>query len=141
MNLNIKTVYALIALADIALSKTGTIFKASEIADKYGIPPRFLETTLNDLKTKGIINSRRGVNGGFFLLKQPSEITLLDVVRVTESSEKTFECSGLPNKNLCVFKGIFDDLDKIITEYFVNITIEDLSKSLGVTKITTDFVI
>lgn len=141
MNLNIKTIYALIALADMALIKTGTMIKASDIADKYGIPPRFLETTLNELKTKGIINSRRGVNGGFFLTKQPSEITLLDIIKVTESSEKIFECSALPNKNLCVFKEVFNELDKIVVSYFSNITIGDLSKRLENEKITTDFVI
>lgn len=141
MNVNIKTIYALIALADIALRKTGTMIKASDVADKYGIPPRFLETTLNELKTKGIINSRRGVNGGFFITKQTSEITLLDIIRVTESSEKIFECSTLPNKNLCVFKDIFNELDKIIVSYFSNITIQDLSKNLETTKITTDFII
>lgn len=141
MNVNIKTIYALISLADMALSKTGTMIRASDVANKYGIPPRFLETTLNELKAKGVINSRRGVNGGFFLTKQPSEITLLDIIKVTESSEKIFECSNLPNKNLCVFKEIFNELDKIVGSYLNSITIEDLSKNLETTKITTDFII
>lgn len=122
MNVNIKTIYAMIAIGELTLSQEKRILKSSDISSKYNIPPRFLDLTLNDLKTNGIINSKRGAKGGFYIHKNPEEITLFDIIKVTEGNTKLFECDSLQNKHLCIFKDIFDDLNDTIINFFKSIT-------------------
>ncbi|MBZ4672695.1 MAG: transcriptional regulator, BadM/Rrf2 family [Deferribacteraceae bacterium] len=140
MNLNVKTVYAMIAIGELTLNHGKSFLKASDISSKYNIPPRFLELTLNDLKTIGIINSKRGAKGGFYILKNPEEITLFDIINVTEASTKVFECEPLQNKHLCVFKNIFDDLNNTIADFFKSITAVKIAEIIR-NKNTVDFII
>jgi Rrf2 family protein len=54
------------------------------IANAQGIPLRFLENILGDLRNAGIVESRRGVDGGYLLARPASEIALADVVRAVD---------------------------------------------------------
>lgn len=62
----------------------GATLKVSEVADAQGIPPRFLENILLALRRAGIVQSRRGVDGGFRLARAAGEITVADVLRAVE---------------------------------------------------------
>lgn len=140
MNINVRTVYAMIAIGELASNQGNDAIKASDISDKYEIPPRFLEITLNDLKTNGIINSKRGAKGGFYLSKPADSITMLDIIKVTESSNKIFECEPLQNKSLCLFKGIFENLNNMINDYLSKITAKTLAEIIQSNN-TNDFII
>lgn len=83
MQVNAKVDYALRALAELANADPGPM-KAEQIARAQGIPPKFLENILLELRHAGIVLSQRGAEGGYRLGHPPSEITLADVIRVVD---------------------------------------------------------
>jgi Rrf2 family protein len=79
-----KTDYALRAALELAASDGDRPVKAETIATAQQIPPRFLEKILNDLRRAGIVESRRGVEGGHLLAAPPEEIHVADVIRAID---------------------------------------------------------
>lgn len=65
---------------------------ASEVAAKEGIPKKFLENILLQLKNKGLLSSRKGKGGGYLLAREPNQITFGDVIRVFEGSMAPVPC-------------------------------------------------
>ncbi len=84
MKLSNKGRYAVRALFDIAFYNDGKPTQVKDIAEREGIPPRFLEQIFQDLKRAGIVGSKRGPQGGYSLARRASEIRLGDVVRALE---------------------------------------------------------
>ncbi len=84
VKLSNKGRYAVRALFDIAYFNEGRPTQVKDIADRQGIPPRFLEQIFQDLKRAGLVGSKRGPQGGYSLLKAPDEISVGDVLRITE---------------------------------------------------------
>jgi Rrf2 family protein len=83
MRLSAKADYALRASLELAASGDGHV-KAETLARAQGIPLRFLEQILLDLKHAGLVASQRGAEGGYWLAKAPGEISLADVIRAVE---------------------------------------------------------
>lgn len=79
-----KSIYALAALLKLAKSSKGELVQIKEIASEEGIPQAYLEQILPILKNSGFVESVRGANGGYKLSKIPSEIALLDIIKVLE---------------------------------------------------------
>lgn len=77
-----KCEYALRAIFELALGADGEPRKVQNIASAQGIPPRFLEIILVELKNGGIVLSRRGSEGGYTLARAPREITVGEVIRL-----------------------------------------------------------
>lgn len=85
MRISAKTDYALRAAVELAaVGDGGTPVKGEQIATAQGIPVRFLENILGDLRNAGIVESRRGVEGGYLLARPANEIALADVVRAVD---------------------------------------------------------
>lgn len=84
-----KAEYACVAMLELA-ARYGEQKPArlADIADKHGIPSRFLVQILLDLKRAGLVASTRGAAGGYTLSKSPDEITLFDVLRVIDPPEQ-----------------------------------------------------
>jgi len=89
MKISSKTRYALRTVLDLAVQKETGVVRVTDIARRQNIPHKFLEQILLLLKGGGIVGSRRGAKGGYFLLKAPEEISLGDVVSLTEESLMT----------------------------------------------------
>jgi Rrf2 family protein len=79
-----RTDYALRAALELAAWPEQRPMKAEEIASAQAIPLRFLEKILNDLRRAGIVESRRGVEGGHMLARPPEEVAVADVVRALD---------------------------------------------------------
>jgi len=75
--------YAVRAAVELAAAD-GAPRKVAEVAAAQAIPPRFLENILLALRRAGLVQSRRGANGGFRLARQPEEITIANVLRAVE---------------------------------------------------------
>jgi len=73
----------------------GKVRRVDELAVEQGIPANYLVQILLELKTKHIVRSVRGKEGGYLLAKAPSDITLGDVLRGIHG--KVFECPGQNN--------------------------------------------
>jgi Rrf2 family protein len=84
VKLSNKGRYAVRALFDIAFYNDGRPTQVKDIAERQGIPPRFLEQIFQELKRAGIVGSKRGPQGGYSLARHASEIRLGDVVRALE---------------------------------------------------------
>ena len=84
MQISAKSDYALRALCVLATAEDGAPVKATDIAEAQGIPRTFLDQILLDLRRGGMLESRRGPDGGHRLARPAYAITVADVVRVIE---------------------------------------------------------
>lgn len=83
MQVNAKVDYALRALTELTNVAPGPM-KAEAIARAQGIPPKFLENILLELRHAGIVLSQRGADGGYRLGRPAAEISLAEVIRVVD---------------------------------------------------------
>jgi Rrf2 family protein len=84
MRVSAKTDYALRAAVELAAAPEGTPVKGEKLATTQSIPLRFLENILLQLRHAGIIESRRGADGGYRLARPAAEISLADVIRAID---------------------------------------------------------
>ena len=90
MNISARTEYACIAVLELAMNTARDLpIPLRDIAEKHGIPARFLVQILLQLKSAGVVNSIRGANGGYLLAMKPEEISLGDVMAVVEGKSCT----------------------------------------------------
>lgn len=92
MTLSQKCQYALRAVFELARqgSKDSPV-KIAHVAKAQGIPLRFLENILNELKRGGFVSSTRGKQGGYALAKPAAEISMVDVVRFIDGDVMVIE--------------------------------------------------
>jgi Rrf2 family protein len=84
VNLSAKTEYACIAVLELAINYGGDPVRIRSIAETHGVPSRFLVQILLQLKGAGIVASTRGAAGGYRLVRDPSELTLAEVMAVID---------------------------------------------------------
>jgi Rrf2 family protein len=83
MRVSAKADYAIRAAVELAAAGDGPV-KGERIANAQGIPPNFLENILADLRNAGIVGSRRGAEGGYWLARPAGEVSLADVIRAVD---------------------------------------------------------
>lgn len=96
-----KAKYALRALAVLAEAEDGEPIMISDIASQQKIPKKFLEQILLDLKHHGMVESRRGKQGGYLLLKPAHAITFGEVLRVIDGPIAPLPCLSLTAYRRC----------------------------------------
>ena len=120
-----KTRYSMLALTRLAKEYGKGALMINAIAESEKIPKRFLESILLELKKNGYLNSKLGKNGGYYLIKDPENITLLEIIRLFEgsiamlrcTSEKFYQpCEHCKDEMNCAIRGTFKD----IREYTFN---------------------
>ncbi len=84
MRLSKKSEYGLRALLELTAAYDRTMLQRHEIAERQHIPVEFLEQILLALKRAGLLASRRGIKGGYTLIKSPEDITLGQVIRILD---------------------------------------------------------
>ena len=84
LTITTKSPYAVRALAELARRGSATPVPIGEIAKARGIPVQFLEGLFATLRRAGILQSQRGVKGGYSFARPPGEVTLLEVVELLE---------------------------------------------------------
>ncbi len=87
-----KTKYAINALRYLAKQDTKEPIQISKIAENERIPRKFLEAILLDLRNAGILGSRKGKMGGYFLQQNPDDINIAEVVRLFEGAIALLPC-------------------------------------------------
>jgi Rrf2 family protein len=83
VRISAKADYALRAASELAAAGGGPV-KGDALATAQGIPPKFLENILSDLRQSGLIRSQRGSEGGYWLAKPAEEISVADVMRAVD---------------------------------------------------------
>jgi Rrf2 family protein len=84
MRVSAKAEYAVRAAMELAAAGDETPVKKSAIVSAQRIPPKFLENILGELRNAGLVESQRGSDGGYWLAKPASEISVADVMRAVE---------------------------------------------------------
>ena len=84
MRISAKADYAVRAALELAAAPDGKPIKGERLAEAQGIPLQFLEHILLELKHARLIQARRGAKGGYWLARDPAEITVADVIRAVE---------------------------------------------------------
>jgi Rrf2 family protein len=79
-----KVDYAVRAAIELATAEPGRPVKGDRIAQAQGVPVKFLENILSELRQAGIVRSQRGVEGGYWLARPAEEISVADVIRAVE---------------------------------------------------------
>lgn len=115
-----KTKYAINALVYLArIKETDEPVQISKIAESEHIPRKFLEAILLDLKHAGILNSRKGKTGGYYLQKTAEEINMADVMRLFDGpiamlpcvAHVYYErCEECKDEATCGIRSIFSDV-------------------------------
>lgn len=82
MRVSAKVDYALRAMLELA--SAGGLVKGEQLANAQGIPRKFLETILLELRHEELVASQRGVEGGYALARPAEEISVADVIRAVE---------------------------------------------------------
>jgi Rrf2 family protein len=126
-----KNKYAIRAVFELAKRRENGPIKIAEIAEAQKIPPRFLEVILNQLKHSGIVESKRGFQGGYVLKRPPDRISVGDILRRVESAE-ALHCVSCISRDDCDFKGdcaflpMWTKAQKAMLDVFDHTTIQNL---------------
>jgi Rrf2 family protein len=96
-----KTKYAIKALYRLALARPGEPMLIVEIAELEQIPKKFLELILVELKQHGILESRKGRGGGYLLAKPAEQISVADILRITDGPLAPVPCLSRTSRESC----------------------------------------
>jgi Rrf2 family transcriptional regulator, cysteine metabolism repressor len=134
MKLSLRGEYALRAMLVLGLNYEQPVVRIQTISDQQNIPKRFLEQILNDLKSGGLVQSKRGVAGGYRLARRPEQITLAAVVRHVEGalapvscvSEKFYEKCSCPDESRCAIRSVMKEVRDAIVKIAETVTVAEL---------------
>jgi Rrf2 family protein len=90
-----KCQYALHALLYMVEHEQMDRLTIQQIADQKNIPKKFLETILMDLKTAGVLGSKKGKLGGYYFKKKPADVSVLEVIRLMDGAVAMLPCVSL----------------------------------------------
>jgi len=132
MRISKKTEYALRAL--VAIARQPRSWAIQELSRQEKIPIKFLEQILLTLRHAGILASKRGIGGGYTLLRAPGEITLREVIRVLDGPLAPVACAAedpaerctCPNPQTCPVRLMMTEVRVDIGRILDSRTIEDM---------------
>lgn len=133
-----KTKYGLKALTYIVRNASDVPVQVGAIAKGEQIPQKFLESILLTLRKAGILGSKKGKYGGYYLRKQPSEILMTEVMRVLEGPIAMVPCVSLnfyekcddcPDEVSCSVHKLMIQVRDSTLNVFKNTTLADLSSN------------
>ncbi|MFH1073558.1 MAG: Rrf2 family transcriptional regulator [Candidatus Firestonebacteria bacterium] len=132
MRISFKGDYALKTILDLSVNYKKGLVRISEIAKRQDVPLKYLEQILLLLKGAGYVNSKRGPEGGYFLAKNPSEITVGEIIRLTEGYTSPVSCVSKScyakcNDELkCPFRPLWSGIREMINGVVDKVTFEDM---------------
>ncbi|MCK5815715.1 MAG: Rrf2 family transcriptional regulator [Flavobacteriaceae bacterium] len=130
-----KTKYGLKALTYLARQETKAPVQIAQISKSENISQKFLESILLSLRKRGLLGSKKGKGGGYYLIKEPSEILMTEVIRELEGPIAMLPCVSLnyyekcddcPDENACSVNKLMSQVRDSTLEIFGNTTLEDL---------------
>jgi Rrf2 family protein len=138
MILSKKTRYAIVALTRLAREYGSGPIQIKDIAESEKIPQGFLENILLELRKMGILGSKLGKSGGYFLLRKPEEVNLADIVRHFEGtialmycvSEKAYQpCEFCKDESNCEIRKVFKEIRDTTYDILSRTNLKSLTKS------------
>ncbi len=131
---------AMISLANMLdANQQNPIIPIKEISRTENIPIKFLEQILLTLKNAGLLQSKMGFGGGYYLAKPPTEINLGQIVRVLDGplapircvSQMAYEPCACPNEATCGLRMVMRDVRNAIANILDNTTLADVTERVN----------
>jgi len=127
--------YAIRVMIDLAEHMNGKYIPMKEIADRQDVSLKYMTKIMQALTKSGMLDGQHGKGGGYKLNRDPEEYRVGDILRLTEGTlapvacidetdckcDRSFECRTRP---------MWNELDKLISEYLDGITIADLMEGI-----------
>ena len=130
-----KTKYGIKALTYLARQENRTPVQIATISKSENISLKFLESILLTLRKNGILGSKKGKGGGYYLLKSPSEIPMTAIMRILEGPISMVPCVSLnfyekcddcPDENACAVHNLMMQVRDNTLDVFRNTSLADL---------------
>lgn len=130
-----KTRYALKALTILAGRAGHEPVLIGELSERGGIPRKFLEAILRELKNRGILTAQRGRGGGYMLSQKPEDITLAEIIRALDgpiapvpclSRTAYRKCDDCKSEQACGLRLVLKDLHEATLTILERTTLIDL---------------
>ncbi|PNU18775.1 Rrf2 family transcriptional regulator [Geothermobacter hydrogeniphilus] len=145
MKLSTKSRYGLRALFDMAYHGGNMPCQIKDISRRQKISPRYLEQIFQELKKGGLLNSRRGPQGGYTLAKAPDRMTVKDIIEAAEGEVFLVACTARDKAcrkncefdNQCVTQKIWQEANNRLNDYFSSLSLQDLcemARDMGLEK-------
>jgi len=135
-----KSKYGLKALLALAREEGRGPVLVSDLADRDAIPKKFLETILLDLKRHGLVQSKKGKGGGYFLRRNPAEITFGNVIRALEgplalvpcvSRTAYTKCAECVDERRCGVRIAMQEVREATSQILDHTTLADINRRIG----------
>jgi Rrf2 family protein len=140
MYVSMKTDYALRALFTLVEHYKGTPIPIRELARRNDVPKRFLEQIMLALKAEGWVDSLPGVRGGYVLAKDPSKITMGEVVRHFDGILAPIACVSVSGykrcsqEPVCRFRRVFFDIRNYVAGVMDRATLAEVARGAPVSR-------
>jgi Rrf2 family protein len=132
-----KSKYGLKALLILAQHAGQGPMLVTDLAERERIPKKFLEAILLDLKRHGLLQSKRGKGGGYFLRREPDEITIGQVVRLLDgplalvpcaSQTAYMPCDDCVDEGACAIRGAMKEVRDATAKILDNTSLAALNR-------------
>ena len=132
-----KTKYGIKALTYLAKQENKSPVQIATISKSENISLKFLESILLTLRKNGFLGSKKGKGGGYYLLREPKDIKMTEIMRVLEGPIAMVPCVSLnfyekcddcPDENLCAVHSLMIEVRDSTLKIFRNTTLADLCK-------------
>jgi len=140
MDLSAKGEYGILAALDLALTRDAALVQAKAIAERQSIPIKFLEHILRALRNAGLVESSRGIHGGYRLAKPPGEILMGDVIQAIEGpisgthrphgTRNGSNGKGLHSSHELLIQTLWADVQDSMLETLNKTTLADLCRQI-----------
>lgn len=135
MRISAKGDYATRAVLDLALNfKAGEVSQIHAIAERQHIPVKYLENILLLLNRAGVVRSRRGNQGGYYLARPPETITVGEVIRIVDGPLAPISCASTtayevcPEEAACGLRSVWLEARNALANVLDNTTFADVLK-------------
>lgn len=129
MKISSKGRYAVRIMAELSKHKGETV-SVSELSQKQGITEKYLEKTVAQLVSAGLVESVRGTKGGYKLKKDAKDYSIAEILLATSDLSPLAPClekgANCPRRKICDSVGVWENLTALINNYLKNVSLYDL---------------
>jgi Rrf2 family protein len=131
MKISTRGRYAVRFLLDVAQNQADGYVSVRDVSTRQNISRKYLEQILPLITSAGLVRATRGSNGGYKLVKEPSEYSVSEILKITENSLAPVSCLDSPvneceRADTCQTLPVWIGLYEVIENYLDNITLQDI---------------